>query len=229
MAQDKKVEFTEEEVLDRFSNIVRIVSHKVTIPGFDHDDVMQEAWMYLLSALQRFDPEKGKLESYLYNSVLFRLKQLQGKNQFALGHDIRSLIGGYSAEKERDPELTADKFIASTKMFKSYIKNMKKYLDKHDKYPHEFFVSLDSMIEQNPGFSIAIPAVAETELQYEEMISICQNTLSPLESMVFFRRLNEEKYREISDELKIPISTLHNIFTTAQDKLQTRIADYLKD
>ncbi len=220
---------TDDEILDRFSNIVRIVSHKVNIPGFDRDDVIQEAWAFLLSALKKFDPEKGKLESYLYNSTLFRLKQLQSKNQFALGHDIRSLIGGYSAEKERNPELTADEFIATTKMFKSYTKNIKKYLDKHDKYPHEFFVSLDSMIEQNPGFEVSVPATAETELQYEEMILTCQNTLSPLESTVFFDRLNEMTYKQISDKLKIPITTLHDINERAKEKLQNRIIDYMKD
>ena len=69
---------TEKEVLDSIEIIVKGLSYKYKFGYYDIEDVKQEARTAAISGLEKYDPNKGKLQTFLWTHVknqLFNLKR----------------------------------------------------------------------------------------------------------------------------------------------------------
>jgi len=64
---------TEAEVLDVIEDIVAKLAQKFSFPGYDPDDIAQEARIMCLDALARYDPATGPLQNFLFAHVRRRL------------------------------------------------------------------------------------------------------------------------------------------------------------
>ena len=68
---------TEEEVLASIEIIVKGLSHKFKFGYHELDDMAQEARLECIKALDRYDPSKGKLETFLWTHTKNRLSNLK--------------------------------------------------------------------------------------------------------------------------------------------------------
>lgn len=68
---------TEQEVLDSIEVIVKGLSHKFKFGYHELDDMAQETRVECIKALDRYDPTKGKLETFLWTNAKNRLSNLK--------------------------------------------------------------------------------------------------------------------------------------------------------
>ncbi len=217
----------EEADIIKFQRMINGILFNFYLPGWERDDISQEAWLYLLSALQRYDVSKGSRDGFLYLSVKLQLKKLKTMNQYKLSSQYRNAIASYEIEKTKQPNLTTDEFLIKTKMFQGIMGKVKKYLDRHNITPHERYTSLNLILEQNKNFDIHNSADIESELEHEELINLCKKALSPLESAVFFKHMDGYDYDEIAQQMNLPKKNIINANQTARNKLKTVYDDYI--
>jgi DNA-directed RNA polymerase specialized sigma24 family protein len=69
---------TEEDVLESIEIIVKGLAYKYKFGYYDIEDIKQEARAAAIKGLEKYDPEKGKLQTFLWTHVknqLFNLKR----------------------------------------------------------------------------------------------------------------------------------------------------------
>lgn len=67
----------ESDVIDTITKVCRALAPGFVFGCYDRCDIEQEAWMIAWKALDKFDPNKGKLYSFLYTHVKMRLITLK--------------------------------------------------------------------------------------------------------------------------------------------------------
>jgi len=102
----------EDELLRRYSRLVRAITRTYSFPGLDRDDLMQEGMIGLLKAIRQYDPDKSvpfpAFAALVVKRSLLNVKDAQtGRQGVPLADYIPfdETIGG--AGNEPDPALTA--------------------------------------------------------------------------------------------------------------------------
>lgn len=63
-------------IIERHENLVRSVAHKFTRPGVPVEDLIQAAWIALIGALDRFDPERAtRFSTYAVHCMVGEIKR----------------------------------------------------------------------------------------------------------------------------------------------------------
>lgn len=70
----------ENEVLDLIGKIAKILAPKFCFAYYDKDDIIQEAYLIGLECLERHDPERSALETFLWTHINNRLKSFKRDN-----------------------------------------------------------------------------------------------------------------------------------------------------
>lgn len=68
---------TEKDVLDSIEVIVKGLAHKFKFGYHSQEDMAQEARIHCIEALERYEPSKGKLETFLWTHTKNRLANLK--------------------------------------------------------------------------------------------------------------------------------------------------------
>lgn len=77
----KPKNMTEQEVLEKITQVVDRIAPKYTFNGYDVDDIKQEAFLICMDALDRYD-QKRPLENFLSVNLSNRLKNFVRDNYF---------------------------------------------------------------------------------------------------------------------------------------------------
>ena len=67
---------TEVVALDTIERVVAVLAPQFNIGGMDRDDIKQEARIFAMRAISKYDPSRGSLDCYTYRSVKNRLLNL---------------------------------------------------------------------------------------------------------------------------------------------------------
>jgi len=67
-------------VMEIIESIINMIAPSFTFSYYDVDDIKQEARIFALEALKRFDPEKGELRTFLLTHIKNRLINLRRDN-----------------------------------------------------------------------------------------------------------------------------------------------------
>ncbi len=73
---------TKEEVGSTIETVVGRIAPKYTFYGYTLDDIKQEAYIICIEALNRYDPNTGRLENFLSVNLSNRLKTFVRDNYF---------------------------------------------------------------------------------------------------------------------------------------------------
>ena len=83
------IELTEEQVVNSIRRVSSLLAKQYMFPGFEEEDIMQEAMIIAMKQIDRFDPEKSKnkkktmidkLEDFLYVVINNRLNNFRRDN-----------------------------------------------------------------------------------------------------------------------------------------------------
>ena len=70
----EKENLTFEEIYDKYKGLVYKVIltqfGKIRTPVYDADDLLQEGFIALLESYEKWDPDKCKFTTFLYNAIL---------------------------------------------------------------------------------------------------------------------------------------------------------------
>lgn len=86
---------TEDEVVQTITKIARRLAPKYVFSGYEADDIEQEAFIIGVAGLEKYDPEQGRLENFLYRHINNRLKTFKRDNYYRMDY-------GTSAQKIQD-------------------------------------------------------------------------------------------------------------------------------
>lgn len=71
---------SENDLVALINRVVRQVAPSFKFGYFDSEDILQQARLYALEGLPRYNPERGTLESFLYTHIRFQLINLHRKH-----------------------------------------------------------------------------------------------------------------------------------------------------
>jgi RNA polymerase sigma factor (sigma-70 family) len=70
--------YTEEEVMDTITEVIRMFAGKFTFGTYDVEDISQEAWIFALNVLDKYDATRGaSLRTFLVTHIRNRLISLK--------------------------------------------------------------------------------------------------------------------------------------------------------
>lgn len=226
MAIEADDKVTAEEALTRVFHFIEKYVYKTLWENYrtlmqnpsHREDLIQEVWVRIFKELKNYNPEKGALTTFIapwirhvvsdYTSKNFRntsvyyanaMQKINGAQNFC------KTIGLNSNDMDTLMRLTGLSDIT--------IKNTLGLLDKKDS------VSYEALIDAGADYSAHIKGPEESVLEAEaeqELLEICEETLTNREMMLFQMLLNPENdgkghssYREIME--KIPESNIPQI------------------
>lgn len=85
------------QLVERYGPKLLVVCKRYVSKGLDSYDVFQEAWIKIFAALDRFDPEKGEFEGWIYRITVNEALKMIRNN---LKHDYK--------EDVEDPVVQSD-------------------------------------------------------------------------------------------------------------------------
>ena len=73
----EKENLTFEEIYDKYKGLVYKVIltrfRKIRTPVYDVEDLLQEGFIALLESYEKWDPDKCKFTTFLYNAILWKV------------------------------------------------------------------------------------------------------------------------------------------------------------
>lgn len=75
---------TEKEVIEIIDSVIKYLCNKYTFGFYDEEDIYQEAFIIAMSGLEKFDPEKASLKTFLQTHISNKLKTFKRDNYFRL-------------------------------------------------------------------------------------------------------------------------------------------------
>jgi RNA polymerase sigma factor (sigma-70 family) len=229
---------TKEEVMVNYGNLLKKEAKRALVPNtrYSYNDLLSEAHLAALEAMNSWDDEKGKnikFITYLTECVRGHLKRFKKSNAFDIKVTEYKILKDFGS---RD----ADQFIDKAAHNEHPIASEE--LDKPIKAPtfqpkDAIAIRLDwydSDSEDTISMAEAIPSgemSPDIQMLRKEQIDVLMKQISALPEreryVIEARWLDRRKLDDIASDLGVKKQTVHNIEKKAREKLGKRVRDIL--
>ncbi len=105
----------EQHVVDTILKIAERLAAKYVFPGYDADDIKQEAFIIGMDGLEKYDPSRP-LENFMHTHINNRLKTFKRNNYFRMDY-------GSAAQKLQDRKKSLLEPVSIDSLFSIYIQD----------------------------------------------------------------------------------------------------------
>jgi len=208
---------TRNEIVERYLYMVDILIKKYLYKGVEHDDLYQVAAMALVSAVDRFDAQRGfEFTSFATPTILGEIKKYFRDKEWSLKVPRR-----LKEISTRIPKAKEDLYNKLNRMPK--IPELAAFLSCSEE---ELLEAMESSKAygvyslNQTTFDTAAPESGYDELEYREIIRNVVINLNDKEKQIFQRRFIENKTQtEIAKEIKVSQMTVSRAEKSIKTKL----------